>query len=93
MKDATDFSGVEGQATRFEPAARLAHRDDNPYEFIFSRLRKPANMQVPFRVRAASNPLERGIPAVRAFVVVSRQALYICQSLVRDWNPNPRLTR
>ena len=92
MKDATDFSGVGGQVTRFEPAARLAHLDDNPYEFIFSRLRKPANMQVPFRVRAASNRLERRVSAVGAFVVVSRQALYICQSLVCDRNPNPYLT-
>ena len=35
---------------------RLGVGDDNPYEFMFSRLRKPAGMQVPLRMRAASNP-------------------------------------
>ncbi len=35
---------------------RLGVGDDNPYEFMFSRLRKPTGMQVPLRMRAASNP-------------------------------------
>ena len=35
---------------------RLGPGDDNPYEFMFSRLRKSASLPVPLRMRAASNP-------------------------------------
>jgi hypothetical protein len=35
---------------------RLGAGDDNPYEFMFSRLRRSASLPVPIRMRAASNP-------------------------------------
>jgi phage terminase large subunit-like protein len=35
---------------------RLGAGDDNPYEFMFSRLRKSPDLAVPLRMRAASNP-------------------------------------
>ena len=35
---------------------RLGAGDDNPYEFMFSRLRKSASLPVPLRMRSASNP-------------------------------------
>ena len=35
---------------------RLGPGDDNPYEFMFSRLRKNPLLAVPLRMRAASNP-------------------------------------
>lgn len=44
---------------------RLGPGEDNPYEFMFSRLRKPASMPVPLRMRAASNPGNIGHRYVR----------------------------
>ena len=44
---------------------RLGPGDDNPYEFMFSRLRKPSKMSVPLRMRAASNPGNIGHQYVR----------------------------
>jgi phage terminase large subunit-like protein len=44
---------------------RLGPGDDNPYEFMFSRLRKSADMPVPLRMRAASNPGNIGHHYVR----------------------------
>jgi len=35
---------------------RLSSSESNPYTFMFSRLRKTADLDVPLRVRAASNP-------------------------------------
>ncbi len=35
---------------------RLSEDESNPYEFMFSRLRKPKGMPVPLCMRAASNP-------------------------------------
>jgi len=35
---------------------RLGVGDDNPYEFMFSRIRKAPDLPVPLRMRAASNP-------------------------------------
>ena len=44
---------------------RLGIGDDNPYEFMFSRLRKHPDLPVPLRMRAASNPGNRGHHYVR----------------------------
>ncbi len=44
---------------------RLGPGEDNPYEFMFSRLRKHAQMPVPLRMRAASNPGNIGHQYVR----------------------------
>jgi phage terminase large subunit-like protein len=51
---------------------RLGLGDDNPYEFMFSRLRRPADMPVPLRMRAASNPGNIGHQYVKQRFVTER---------------------
>lgn len=75
METASDmwrYQSAEFQSVAFDEVTQFTEAQ---YRFLFSRLRKPAGMPVPLRMRAASNPVGPGKEWVhRRFVVEGRQA-------------------
>lgn len=61
-EDRFQYQSDEYQYIAFEEMTEFKLQDDesNPYQFMFSRLRKTADIDVPLRMRAASNPGQRG---------------------------------
>lgn len=72
---------------------RLTQGDDNPYEFMFSRLRKPANMDVPLRMRAASNPGNIGHFYVKRRYITDEALQAIRDDQPRVFFADPQCTR
>jgi predicted phage terminase large subunit-like protein len=71
-RDKYQYSSAEFQDIIFE---ELTEFEESQYTFLFSRLRKPADMDCPLRMRSATNPGGVGHEWVKARFPVDREPL------------------
>ena len=89
-RDHYQYQGSEFQYIGFD---ELTQFRENQYKYLRSRVRKPVGLQVPLRIRAASNPGDRGHDWVRARFIDSMTRDAEVKFIPSSLDDNPYLDR
>jgi predicted phage terminase large subunit-like protein len=83
MSDSSSHLDLQGTEFQYIGIDEVTDLDEDQYRFLFSRLRRRSDLEVPMRVRAASNPVGRGRDWVYRRFVLGRgpERIYLAARL------------